>query len=112
MAGKRMVTIVVHRDGELEGRTYRLSVSSVRFLKWSAATLGTLVVVAAVLYMPIARTASRVPDMNREMARLRSENEQVRQLARQQQENARTNKQRRRAGGEQQPGDGRVHDEL
>ncbi len=40
-----------------------------------------LIVLAAALYAPIARTAARVPGLNREIARLRAENEQVRQLA-------------------------------
>jgi len=76
------VTVVVHHDGDLESNTYRVP----RWL-WRVGSItlivGTVFIVfAAIAYTPIARTAARVPGMSREIAQLREENAQVRELAR------------------------------
>jgi murein DD-endopeptidase MepM/ murein hydrolase activator NlpD len=81
MAEKKMVTIVVHRDGELENRVYHLPVFQVRLLKVASVAFAVLIVVAAVSYRPVLRTAIRVPAMEQEIARLTVENLQVRQLS-------------------------------
>ena len=81
MGERPKVTLVVHRDGELENRVYRMPLFVYRSLKIGGIALAALIVVAAVLYTPIARTAARVPRLNREVARLSAENEQVRHLA-------------------------------
>lgn len=77
----RGVTFMVHKDGDLESRSFRLPQWLVHAAGVAATVLLVLIVLAAVLYAPIARTAARVPGLNREIAKLRSENEQVRQLA-------------------------------
>lgn len=75
------ITIMVHKDGALDSWSLRLPLWAARALAITGGTLLALIVLAAVLYAPIARTAARVPEMNRELARLRAENEQVRELA-------------------------------
>ena len=77
----RAVTIMVHKDGDLESRSFRLPLWLVRVAATSSVALLVLIALAAILYAPIARTAARVPGLNREIRQLRSENEQVRQLA-------------------------------
>jgi murein DD-endopeptidase MepM/ murein hydrolase activator NlpD len=47
----------------------------------TGAGLLVIIVLAAVLYAPIVRTAARVPALNREVDQLREENSQVRYLA-------------------------------
>lgn len=79
---KRRVTIVVHRDGELETTTIRLPRWLLRFVGTTGAVVLFLVVLGAILYAPIVRTAARVPGLNREIDRLTRENEQVLELAR------------------------------
>lgn len=78
----RSVTVMMHRDGDLQSRSYRIPLWLLR----TGLTLGALVVVlvaiGAVLYAPIVRTAATVPGLRREIARLRAENEQVYELAR------------------------------
>ncbi len=78
---KGYVTIVVHRDGELDSQTLRLPAWGYQILKWSTVTFIALAILGAVLYAPIVRTATRVPGLNREIVRLSSENQQVRQLS-------------------------------
>jgi murein DD-endopeptidase MepM/ murein hydrolase activator NlpD len=48
----------------------------------AALVVGALVVISALLFAPIVRTAARVPGLNREVARLEEENAKVTQLAR------------------------------
>lgn len=82
MSARRYVRIMIHRDGALESRSLRLPLWAARLLLGSAAVLAVVMLLAAVLYAPIARTAAEVPGMRREMARLRAENAQIQQLAR------------------------------
>ena len=75
------VTIMVHRDGSLESRSYRVPIWLLRLLAVTASAVLAAILLAAVLYAPIARTAARVPRLEREIARLTAENLQVTQLA-------------------------------
>lgn len=77
----RAVTILVHRDGALDSKRYRLPLWALRALTVSASGLLMLIVLGAVLYTPVVRTAARVPSMRREIDGLRAENAQVAQLA-------------------------------
>lgn len=81
MSRRRWVTIMLHRDGDLESRSIRLRLWLARFIVIGGSTLLVFVVLAAVLYAPIARTAARVPGLTRELALLRAENEVVHELA-------------------------------
>jgi murein DD-endopeptidase MepM/ murein hydrolase activator NlpD len=71
----------MHRDGALTSPSVRLPLWAARTLTVLAiATAGT-VIVAAISYAPVARLAARVPALEREVDRLRVENDQVRELA-------------------------------
>lgn len=82
MTSRRGVTIMIHQDGALDSRQFRMSLWAARAAVGAAIGFAVLIILAAALYTPIARTAASVPAMRREMARLRAENEQVQQLAR------------------------------
>lgn len=77
----RGVTIVVHADGDLESKQYRLPRWGVLVGKWGAMTVAVLVVLFFAFAGPITRSAARVPGLEREVARLRVENSRVQQLA-------------------------------
>lgn len=75
------ITIMVHRDSTPETRSIRVPVWAARAMSVAAGTLVVVILTAAALFTPIARTAARVPGLNREISRLRQENRQVTQLA-------------------------------
>ena len=79
---RRSVTIMMHRDGDVESRSIRFPLWLFRLTVIGALVLAFFLVVGAVLYAPIVRTAARVPGLNREMAQLREENAKVRELTR------------------------------
>lgn len=77
----RGVTIVVHKDGDLDSRQYRIPRWAVQGGKWGAIAVAVLVVLFFVFAGPLTRNAARVPGLEREIARLRVENSRVQQLA-------------------------------
>jgi murein DD-endopeptidase MepM/ murein hydrolase activator NlpD len=77
----RHVTIVVHTDGELASRQYRVPVWAFAVGKWGALVVGLMVVLFFAFAGPIARAAARVPGLEREVTRLEAENSRVQQLA-------------------------------
>ena len=77
----RRVTIVVHTDGELASRQYRLPLWAFEAGKWSALVIGLLIVLFFAFAGPIGRAAARVPWLEREIAHLEAENSRVQQLA-------------------------------
>ena len=77
----RGVTIVLHADGDLESRQYRLPRWAVLAGKWGALAIAVMVVLFFAFAGPITRNAARVPGLEREISRLRSENSRVQQLA-------------------------------
>ena len=77
----RRVTIVLHTDGELASRQYRVPVWAFEAGKWGALVIALLVVLFFAFAGPISRTAARVPGLEREVARLQEENHRVQQLA-------------------------------
>jgi murein DD-endopeptidase MepM/ murein hydrolase activator NlpD len=79
--GGRGVTIVVHTDGDLDSRQYRLPLLLFQVGKWTAIAVAVSVVLFFAFAGPIARNAARVPGLEREVARLRVENSRVQQLA-------------------------------
>lgn len=79
--GTRGVTIVVHADGDLESKQYRLPRWAVLAGKWGALTTAVLIVLFFTFAGPITRSAARVPGLEREVSRLRVENSRVQQLA-------------------------------
>jgi murein DD-endopeptidase MepM/ murein hydrolase activator NlpD len=77
----RGVTIVVHADGDLESKQYRLPRWALIAGKWGAGAIVVLVVLFFAFAGPISRNAARVPGLEREVSRLRVENSRVQQLA-------------------------------
>lgn len=77
----RGVTIVVHTDGDVASRQYRLPRWLVQAGKWGAMAVAVLVVLFFAFAGPLTRNAARVPILEREIARLRVENSRVQQLA-------------------------------
>jgi len=78
---RRDVTIVVHVDGQLASKKYRLPIWAFEAGKWGALAIGLLVVLFFTFAGPIARDAARAHILDREVARLREENSRVQQLA-------------------------------
>lgn len=81
MSPDRRVTIVVHTDGELASRQYRVPLWAFEAGKWGALVTGLLIVAFFAFAGPISRAAARVPGLEGEVARLQEENGRVQQLA-------------------------------
>lgn len=75
------VTIMIHRDGAVESRSVRIPLWVLRAGLFAGGALFVLIIAAAILYAPLARTAARVPALNQEIEQLRAEARQVRSLA-------------------------------
>jgi murein DD-endopeptidase MepM/ murein hydrolase activator NlpD len=78
---QRHVTIVVHTDGDLNSRQYRVPLRVVQVGKAAAIAVAILAVLFFAFAGPISRNAGRVPGLEREVARLRAENSRVQELA-------------------------------
>lgn len=74
------VTVVVHADGALASRTYRVPVWLLRTLAGLAIGLGGLLLLGLALYLPIVAQAARVPGLVREVDRLGIENRKIADL--------------------------------
>jgi murein DD-endopeptidase MepM/ murein hydrolase activator NlpD len=77
----RGVTIVVHTDGDVDSKQYRVPLLALKAGKWGALVVGLLVVLFFAFAGPIFRSAARVPGLEREVARLREDNSRVQRLA-------------------------------
>src|SRR5256712_12275538 len=77
----RAVTIVVHTDGELDSREYRVPLWAFAAGKWGALVVALLVVLFFAFAGPISRAAARVPGLERQGTRLRGGASPVEQLA-------------------------------
>jgi murein DD-endopeptidase MepM/ murein hydrolase activator NlpD len=80
-ARTRGVTIVIHADGDLESKQYRLPAWAVLAGKWGAGIIVVTIVGFFAFIGPIMRNNARVPGLEREVSRLRIENSRVQQLA-------------------------------
>lgn len=80
MSAGNYVTIVVHSDGDLASRTYRLPVWLLRTLTGLGAVAGGLLLLLLALYLPIVAQAARVPGLVREVDRLGAENRKIADL--------------------------------
>ena len=78
---RRNVTIVIHVDGELKRRQYQVPLKWFRAGQGALIVLGLLVLLFFAFAVPITRNAGRVPGLEGEVARLRSENARVQELA-------------------------------
>ncbi|HXF95674.1 MAG TPA: M23 family metallopeptidase [Gemmatimonadales bacterium] len=77
----RGVTIVVHVDGDLNTRRYRLPLWAFEAGKWAALIVLLLVLGFFAFAGPIMKSAASVPGLRREVARLEADNARVQQLA-------------------------------
>src|SRR5262245_2190265 len=77
----RSVTIVVHSDGDIASKQYRFPLWAVTAGKWTALGIALAVILFFAFAGPIFRNASRVPGLEREVSRLRADNQRVQQLA-------------------------------
>ncbi len=78
---RRYMTVMIHRDGDLGSKSYRFPMWLVRTSMIGGTVFAVFLVVAAIIYTPIARSAARVPGLTREIDRLTAENQQVHTLA-------------------------------
>src|SRR5205809_113423 len=79
--GTRGVTIVIHADGDLESKQYRIPRWGLIGGKWAAGALAVFIVGFLAFAGPIMRNNARVPGLERQVSRLRVENSRVQQLA-------------------------------
>ncbi len=75
------INLMVHRDGELGSRSFRMPVWMFRALVVSAAMFVMGALVVAALYAPLLRAAASVPRLREDVARLEAETAKVRELA-------------------------------
>jgi murein DD-endopeptidase MepM/ murein hydrolase activator NlpD len=80
-AGKRGVSVIVQRDGALQSRSYRIPVWVLRLALVAGVSLAVATVLGVAFYGPVARQAGRVPSLTREVERLRTDNQRIRELA-------------------------------
>ena len=78
---RRSVSVMIHTDGVLKSVTYRVPLWALRAGLIAAVTATVLLVLGIAFYAPIARKAARVPGLEREVARLTTDNRRVRELA-------------------------------
>ena len=78
---RRSVTVMIQRDGSTKTRTVRISLWTLRLGTWTLGLAALLVLIVIALYGPTIRAAARVPGMERELARLKTENARVRELS-------------------------------
>ncbi|HTK56180.1 MAG TPA: M23 family metallopeptidase [Gemmatimonadales bacterium] len=76
------VTILVQTDGSLETKQVRMPRWVARALLIAGGVVAALIVLAAAFYLPVARTAARVPTLERRVTRLEAENARIGDLAR------------------------------
>lgn len=77
----RHVTIVVHTDGELKTRQFRLPLTAFRVSQGLAIALGVFILLFFAFAGPIIRAAGSVPALRGDVARLRADSARVGELA-------------------------------
>src|SRR5207248_11241987 len=76
----KSVTIVVHTDGELESRQYRVPLWAFEIGKWTAGGIAVLVVLFFLFAGPITRNAVRAQLLDRRGGRLEEGNGRVQRV--------------------------------
>ena len=79
--GGRRVTIVVHTDGDLDSKQFRIPLRAFVVGKWAAGIVALLVLLFFAFAGPIGWRAIEYYRLKREVARLEVENSRVQQLA-------------------------------
>ncbi len=80
-APDRFVTIMIHTDGNAESRRFRMPLWVARIAAISLVVVAITILVATVLYIPLARRAALVSGLRERVANLEAENGQVVELA-------------------------------
>lgn len=80
-APRPRITVMVHRDGAVESRTFRMPVWLFRALVVGGAALVMALIVVGAFYAPLFRAVAAVPGLRSDVARLEAENAKVRELA-------------------------------
>jgi len=75
------ITVMVHRDGEVNSRTFRMPVWIFRILVGTGGVLLVGVLVFGAWYAPLLKAAASVPRLREDVARLEAETAKVRDLA-------------------------------
>ena len=75
------ITVMVHRDGEVNSRTFRMPIWLFRSLMATGAVLLVAALVLGAWYAPLLRAAASVPRLREDVARLEAETAKVRELA-------------------------------
>jgi murein DD-endopeptidase MepM/ murein hydrolase activator NlpD len=79
-AARRYLTLMVHADGALASRTWRIPLGLLRLAGFLLAIALGLLVLSLATYLPIAAEAARVPGLVREVERLETENSRIAEL--------------------------------
>jgi len=75
------ITVMVHRDGEVNSRTFRMPIWLFRILVGAGGVLLTAALVLGAWYAPLLKAAASVPRLREDVARLEAETAKVRDLA-------------------------------
>lgn len=78
---RRGVTVTVLKDGDLTSSSFYMRLWVFRSLLVAGIGLAVLLVLAAAFYGPLVRQAARVPELERDVARLETDNAKIRLLA-------------------------------
>lgn len=78
---RRGVTVTVLKDGDLTSSSYYMRLWVFRALMAGGIALAVLIVLGAAFYGPLIRQAARVPELERDIARLETDNAKIRLLA-------------------------------
>ena len=81
MTPRRLVSLILHVDGSSASRTVRLPLWGVRLMVAGVIAVILLVLAGVSFYGPLARQAARVPGLEQELERLRTDNATIRDLA-------------------------------
>ncbi len=74
---RQAVTILIHKDGAVRSRSYRIPLWLVRTFLIGGGLVFCLLVIVLAFYAPILGQAARVPGLRSDIARLRAENAQI-----------------------------------
>lgn len=75
------ITVMVHRDGELDSRTFRMPIWLFRVVAVVGAVCLMGVLILGTIYAPLLKAAASVPRLREDVARLEAETAKVRELA-------------------------------
>lgn len=81
MTPRRLVSLILHVDGSPASRTLRFPLWVVRLAVGGAIGILLLLLAGVSFYGPLARQAARVPGLEQELERLRTDNATIRDLA-------------------------------